>query len=51
MRNILGIVAGYGLLTVTGDVHRQMRKFMNPAFSLTNLMARELPLVYPQYSN
>ena len=41
MRKLLGIVAGFGLLTVTGETHRQMRKFMNPAFSLSNLMARE----------
>lgn len=40
MRNLLGIVAGYGLLTVTGNVHKQMRKFMNPAFSISNLMAQ-----------
>ncbi len=40
LRNILGLVAGYGLLTVTGDEHRQMRKVMNPAFSIPNLMAR-----------
>ena len=39
---MLGVVAGYGLLTVTGDEHRQMRKAMNPAFSLPNLMNREL---------
>lgn len=42
MRNILGMVAGYGLLTVTGNEHRMMRKTMNPAFSLSNLIAREL---------
>ncbi|EIM88719.1 cytochrome P450 [Stereum hirsutum FP-91666 SS1] len=40
MRNILGMVAGYGLLTVTGNEHRQMRKTMNPAFSLSNLIAQ-----------
>lgn len=43
MRNILGMVAGYGLLTVTGNEHRQMRKTMNPAFSLSNLIARTFP--------
>lgn len=42
MRNALGLVAGYGLLTVTGNEHKQMRKSMNPAFSIPNLMAREL---------
>ncbi|KAL9708590.1 hypothetical protein Ac2012v2_008259 [Leucoagaricus gongylophorus] len=40
IRNILGIVTGYGLLTVTGDEHKQMRKAMNPAFSIPNLMAQ-----------
>ena len=40
MRNILGIVAGYGLLTVTGDEHRMMRRAMNPAFSIPSLTAR-----------
>lgn len=29
MRDILGLVAGYGLLTVTGNEHKQMRKAMN----------------------
>ncbi|KAI0319932.1 cytochrome P450, partial [Amylostereum chailletii] len=38
MRDMLGLVAGYGLLTVTGNEHKQMRKAMNPAFSLANLM-------------
>ncbi|KAJ3575027.1 hypothetical protein NP233_g1369 [Leucocoprinus birnbaumii] len=40
LRNILGIITGYGLLTVTGDEHKQMRKAMNPAFSIPNLMAQ-----------
>ncbi|KAF9047074.1 cytochrome P450 [Hymenopellis radicata] len=40
LRKILGMVTGHGLLTVTGDEHRQMRKAMNPAFSLTNLTAQ-----------
>ncbi|KAF9057557.1 cytochrome P450 [Panaeolus papilionaceus] len=40
MKNILGLVTGYGLLTVTGDEHKQMRKAMNPAFSLPNLVAQ-----------
>ncbi|KII92067.1 hypothetical protein PLICRDRAFT_50496 [Plicaturopsis crispa FD-325 SS-3] len=40
MKNILGQVAGYGLLTVTGDEHKKMRKAMNPAFSIPNLMAQ-----------
>lgn len=42
LRNILGIVTGYGLLTVTGDEHKRMRKAMNPAFSIPNLMSRTL---------
>ncbi|KAI0041381.1 cytochrome P450 [Auriscalpium vulgare] len=41
LRKILGLGAGYGLLAVTGNEHRQMRKAMSPAFSLPNLMARE----------
>ncbi|KAJ8094400.1 hypothetical protein PM082_010834 [Marasmius tenuissimus] len=40
MRHILGSVAGYGLLTVTGTEHKQMRKAMNPAFSLASLSAQ-----------
>ncbi|KZP14082.1 cytochrome P450 [Athelia psychrophila] len=40
MRDILGLVAGYGLLTVTGNEHKQMRKAMNPAFSIPNLSAQ-----------
>ncbi|KZT23875.1 cytochrome P450 [Neolentinus lepideus HHB14362 ss-1] len=40
MKNILGLVAGYGLLTVTGDEHRMMRKVLNPAFSIPNLMSQ-----------
>ncbi|KAH8110546.1 cytochrome P450 [Phellopilus nigrolimitatus] len=40
LRNVLGITAGYGLLTVTGDEHRMMRRAMNPAFSI-----QVLPLV------
>ena len=36
----LGLVAGYGLLTVTGDEHRQMRRSISPAFSIPSLMAR-----------
>ncbi|PPQ77754.1 hypothetical protein CVT25_011188 [Psilocybe cyanescens] len=42
LKNILGLVTGHGLLTVTGNAHRQMRKAMNPAFSIPNLMARNL---------
>ncbi|KAJ7468513.1 cytochrome P450 [Mycena latifolia] len=40
MRDVLGLVAGYGLLTITGDEHKQLRKAMNPAFSISNLMAQ-----------
>ncbi|KDR66172.1 hypothetical protein GALMADRAFT_148080 [Galerina marginata CBS 339.88] len=40
MRDVLGAVTGYGLLTVTGNEHKQMRKAMNPAFSIPNLMAQ-----------
>jgi cytochrome P450 len=38
---ILSLVTGFGLFSVTGDEHKQMRKAMNPAFSAPNLMARE----------
>ncbi|KAG6857715.1 hypothetical protein H0H87_004131 [Tephrocybe sp. NHM501043] len=40
MRSTLGLTAGWGLLTVTGNEHKQMRKSMNPAFSIPNLMAQ-----------
>ncbi|KAJ3722531.1 cytochrome P450 [Lentinula raphanica] len=40
VREILGSVTGYGLLTVTGYRHKQMRKAMNPAFSIPNLAAQ-----------
>ncbi|KAJ7593064.1 cytochrome P450 [Mycena floridula] len=40
MRHALGITAGYGLLTVTGNEHKNMRKAMNPAFSIPNLTAQ-----------
>ncbi|KAI0056520.1 cytochrome P450 [Artomyces pyxidatus] len=40
LRNVLGLSTGYGLLTVTGDEHKQMRKAMNLAFALPNLMAQ-----------
>jgi cytochrome P450 len=46
MRQVLGTVTGYGLLTVTGNEHKQMRKAMNPAFSLANLMARRLRIAF-----
>ncbi|KAI0059660.1 cytochrome P450 [Artomyces pyxidatus] len=38
MTDILGLAAGHGLFTVTGTPHKQMRKAMNPAFSIANLM-------------
>jgi len=40
MRRVLAMVTGNGLLTVEGNEHRQMRKVMNPAFALPNIMAR-----------
>ncbi|TFK35848.1 cytochrome P450 [Crucibulum laeve] len=40
LRDVLGTVTGYGLLTVTGNEHKQMRKAMNPAFAIPNLMAQ-----------
>ncbi|KAF9441620.1 cytochrome P450 [Macrolepiota fuliginosa MF-IS2] len=40
MKGILGLVTGYGLLTVEKNEHRQMRRMMNPAFSLPNLVSQ-----------
>ncbi|KXN85180.1 Cytochrome P450 3A29 [Leucoagaricus sp. SymC.cos] len=40
LRKVLGMVTGYGLLTVEKDEHRQMRRMMNPAFSLPNLTSQ-----------
>ncbi|KIM92040.1 hypothetical protein PILCRDRAFT_109612 [Piloderma croceum F 1598] len=50
MRQVWGTVTGYGLLTVTGNEHKQMRKAMNPAFSLANLMAQTDMYYNPIYS-
>ncbi|KAF9005232.1 cytochrome P450 [Cyathus striatus] len=47
MRDVLGLVTGYGLLTVTGDEHKQMRKSMNPAFSIPNIMAQTSMYYHP----
>lgn len=40
LRNFFELITGRGLLTVMGDEHKQMRRVMNPAFSLQNLMAQ-----------
>ncbi|KAL9708800.1 hypothetical protein Ac2012v2_007954 [Leucoagaricus gongylophorus] len=40
MKDVLGMVTGYGLLTVEKNEHRQMRRMMNPAFSLPNLSSQ-----------
>ncbi|KAJ7314919.1 hypothetical protein DFH08DRAFT_820892 [Mycena albidolilacea] len=40
LRDVLGLVAGHGLLTTTGEDHKQLRKAMTPAFSVSNLMAQ-----------
>lgn len=40
MQNIVGLTAGFGLLTASGDLHKQMRKAMNPAFSVASLKAQ-----------
>ncbi|KAI5117975.1 hypothetical protein M0805_004908 [Coniferiporia weirii] len=50
LRNVLGIAAGYGLLTVTGDEHRTMRRSMNPAFSISSLTAQTEMFYEPVYS-
>lgn len=49
MRDVLGSATGYGLLTVTGSEHKQMRKAMNPAFSIPNLMARKFTWITTKY--
>jgi len=41
LRHILGLITGYGLLTVTGNDHKQMRKAINPAFAIPNIMHRK----------
>jgi len=53
MKNVLGMVTGYGLLTVEKNEHRQMRRMMNPAFSLPNLSSRALfsPQRFGSYKN
>lgn len=40
LKHILRIISGDGLLTVTGDEHKQMRKAMSSAFSIPNLIAQ-----------
>ncbi|KAL0580962.1 hypothetical protein V5O48_001054 [Marasmius crinis-equi] len=37
---LMGFVAGYGLLTTTGKEHRRMRKVLNPAFSISQLSSQ-----------
>ncbi|KAJ7624701.1 cytochrome P450 [Roridomyces roridus] len=39
MRAMLGLVAGHGLFTTTGEDHKRLRKAMTPAFSVQNMMA------------
>lgn len=36
----LATVLGYGLLTTTGAEHKQMKKALNPAFSIQSLSAQ-----------
>ncbi|KAF8906177.1 cytochrome P450 [Mucidula mucida] len=40
MRNLLGTIAGFGIFTHEGREHRQMRRAMNPAFGLQQLIAQ-----------
>ncbi|KAI0059656.1 cytochrome P450 [Artomyces pyxidatus] len=40
MTAVLGLATGHGLFTVTGTEHKQMRKAINPAFSIINLIAQ-----------
>ncbi|KAK0220566.1 cytochrome P450, partial [Armillaria fumosa] len=37
MQYTLGVVAGHGLLTASGDDHKRMKKLLQPAFSAQNL--------------
>ncbi|KAI0345150.1 cytochrome P450 [Trametopsis cervina] len=50
LQHILGITAGYGLLTVTGEEHRLMRRTLNPAFSIASLSAQTDMYYPPIYS-
>ncbi|KAI0688622.1 cytochrome P450 [Cytidiella melzeri] len=50
MRHILGMTAGYGLLTHTGDEHKAMRRTLNPAFSIASLSAQTDMYYGPIYS-
>ncbi|KAJ7503403.1 cytochrome P450 [Mycena galericulata] len=40
IRDVMGMIVGYGLFTVTGDEHKHLRKAITPAFSIPNLMAQ-----------
>jgi hypothetical protein len=48
LRDFLGLVTGYGLLTVEKNEHRQMRRMMNPAFSLPNLTSHMPTFTIPR---
>lgn len=41
VERLLDLLAGHGLLSVSGEEHRRMRKAMNQAFAMPNLMARK----------
>lgn len=41
LKDVLGIAAGYGLLTMEGSEHQALRRFMNPAFAFKYLHERE----------
>ncbi|KAF8906184.1 cytochrome P450 [Mucidula mucida] len=45
MRNLLGTITGFGLLTSEGKEHRQMRRAVNPAFGLQQLI-RQVDMYY-----
>ncbi|KAJ7152969.1 cytochrome P450 [Mycena filopes] len=38
--NVMGLIVGYGLFTVTGDEHKKLRRAITPAFAIPNLMAQ-----------
>lgn len=43
---VLGQVTGYGLLTLEGNEHRSLRRFINPAFGVQHLKAQHEQFYY-----
>ncbi|KAJ7779217.1 cytochrome P450 [Mycena metata] len=40
IRDVMGMIVGYGLFTVTGEEHKKLRRQITPAFAIPNLMAQ-----------